>query len=56
MRISYKDIEIERLHTRIEKLTIHLKLNTKDNSSKRSLMKLVGKKRRLSKYKNKCSG
>lgn len=35
---------------RIAYLTEHLKLNKKDNSSRRGLLKLVGKRRRLLDY------
>ena len=36
--------------SRIKKLTEHLKLNKKDENTRRGLMKLVGKRKRLLSY------
>lgn len=43
-------VQIGLLSKRIEELTEHLKKNRKDFSSRRGLLKLVGKRRRLLKY------
>ncbi len=44
------EVQIALLTERINELTEHLKKNTKDFSSRRGLMKLVGKRRRLLDY------
>ena len=43
-------VQIALLTARIDELTGHLKKNTKDNHSRRGLLKLVGKRRRLLTY------
>lgn len=43
-------VQIALLTKRINELTEHLKTHTKDNSSRRGLLKLVGQRRRLLKY------
>jgi small subunit ribosomal protein S15 len=44
------DVQIALLTKRIKELTEHLKVHKKDHSSRRGLLKLVGKRRRLLKY------
>jgi small subunit ribosomal protein S15 len=43
-------VQIALLTERINQLTEHLKLNVKDQSSRRGLLKLVGQRRRLLNY------
>jgi small subunit ribosomal protein S15 len=43
-------VQIMVLTQRINELNKHIDLNPKDHSTKRGLMKLVGKRHRLSKY------
>ena len=47
------EIQIALLSERINLLTEHLKKNKKDHSSRRGLLKMVGKRRRLLNYLNK---
>lgn len=62
-RINDKDtgsseVQIATLTTQIKKLTEHLKINTKDNHSRRGLLKMVAKRKKLMDYlkkKNKAS-
>ena len=44
------EVQIALLTKRIEELTGHLKTFSKDHSSRRGLLKLVGQRRRLLKY------
>lgn len=44
------EVQIALLTKRITDLTEHLKINKKDFSSRLGLLKLVGKRKRLSKY------
>lgn len=44
------EVQIALLTNRIQYLTEHLKLNKKDFSSRRGLLKLVGKRRKLLDY------
>lgn len=44
------DIQIAVMTERINNLTTHLKTNKKDHSSRRGLLKLIGKRRRLLNY------
>jgi small subunit ribosomal protein S15 len=44
------EVQIALLTSRIEQLTDHFKLNKKDHSSRRGLLKMVGSRRRLLKY------
>jgi len=44
------EVQIAILTTRITELTGHLKANTHDESSRRGLLKLVGRRRRLLAY------
>ena len=44
------DIQIAILTKQINELTAHLKKNPKDNHSRRGLLKMVGKRRRLLEY------
>ena len=44
------DVQVALLTRRIEHLTEHLKANRKDHSSRRGLLKIVGKRRRLLDY------
>ena len=44
------EFQITLFTNRIKKLTEHLKLNKKDENTRRGLMKLVGKRKRLLSY------
>lgn len=44
------EVQIAIFSTRIAELTEHLKLHPKDHSTRRGLLKLVGKRRRLLNY------
>lgn len=44
------EVQIAILTTRIRELTEHLKVHKKDNHSRRGLLKMVGKRRRLLDY------
>jgi small subunit ribosomal protein S15 len=44
------DVQVALLTSRILELTEHLKIHTKDHSSRRGLLKLVGKRSSLLKY------
>ena len=44
------EVQIAIFSTRINELTEHLKTHTKDHASRRGLLKLVGKRRRLLNY------
>ncbi|MGB0563252.1 MAG: 30S ribosomal protein S15 [Spirulinaceae cyanobacterium] len=44
------DVQIAVLTERINNLTQHLKVNKKDHSSRRGLLKLIGRRRRLLSY------
>ncbi len=44
------DVQVAILTARIEGLTQHLKQNKKDHSSRRGLLKLIGRRRRLLSY------
>lgn len=44
------EVQIALITARITMLTEHLKLHTKDHSSRRGLLKLVGQRRSLLKY------
>lgn len=44
------EVQIAIFSTRINELTEHLKTHTKDHSTRRGLLKLVGKRRRLLNY------
>lgn len=44
------EVQIAIFTHRIKSLSDHLKLNKKDNSSKRSLLTMVGKRKKLLKY------
>jgi len=46
------DVQIALLTERINELTGHLKVNQKDHSSRRGLLMMVGKRRRLLDYLN----
>jgi len=43
-------VQVAILTQRINELTGHLKINTKDHHTRRGLMKMVGKRRRLLNY------
>lgn len=47
---GHPEVQIALLSTRIQMLTEHLKTHSKDHSSRRGLLKLVGKRRRLLNY------
>ncbi len=49
------EFQIERFTNRIKLLTDHLKLNKKDHNTRRGLMKLVGKRKKLLTYVKKKS-
>lgn len=44
------DVQVAILTNRIAQLTSHLKANKKDHSSRRGLLKLIGRRRRLLSY------
>ncbi|MEM8639336.1 MAG: 30S ribosomal protein S15 [Cyanobacteria bacterium P01_G01_bin.54] len=44
------DVQVAVLTERINNLTQHLKANKKDHSSRRGLLKLIGRRRRLLSY------
>ena len=44
------EVQVALLTSRIQKLTDHLKINPKDNHSRRGLLGLVSKRRRLLSY------
>lgn len=44
------DVQIALLTTKINELTAHLKVNKKDNSSRRGLVLMVSKRNRMLKY------
>ncbi|KKP69266.1 30S ribosomal protein S15 [candidate division CPR3 bacterium GWF2_35_18] len=44
------EIQVALLTEKIKKLTSHLKIHKKDNHSRRGLMQMVGKRRRLLNY------
>ena len=44
------DLQIALLTERINQLTTHLKSNKKDHSSRRGLLKMIGKRKRLLAY------
>ena len=47
------DLQVAMLTDRINQLTQHLKKNDKDHSSRRGLLKMIGRRRRLLSYINK---
>ena len=49
------EVQIALLSDRIQKLTEHFRLHKKDHSSRRGLLKMVGKRRRLLDYLKKDS-
>jgi len=49
------EVQIAMLTREIEELTRHLKKHTKDNHSRRGLLKMVGQRRRLTEYLKKHS-
>ena len=49
-------VQIVLFTNRINELNEHLKDNKKDNSSRRGLMTMVSKRRKLLKYLQKCDG
>ena len=44
------DVQVALLTERVTQLTIHLKLHPKDFSSRRSLLKIIGQRKRLLAY------
>ena len=44
------EVQIAILTTRIQELTEHLKTHTKDHASRRGLLQMVGRRRRLLEY------
>mgnify|MGYP001440498442 FL=1 len=48
--VGSSESQITLFTNRIKKLTEHLKLNKKDENTRRGLMKLVGKRKRLLSY------
>ena len=48
--VGSSEFQISLFTDRIKKLTEHLKLNKKDENTRRGLMKLVGKRKRLLSY------
>ena len=53
--VGGSEFQITLFTNRIKKLTEHLKLNKKDENTRRGLMKLVGKRKRLLSYVNRKS-
>ena len=47
---GYTEVQIALTTARIKELTEHFKVHKKDHNSRRGLMKLVGKRRRLLNY------
>ena len=47
------DVQVAMLTERIQRLSSHLQANTKDYSSRRGLLKLIGQRKRLLGYINK---
>lgn len=45
-------VQIALLTKQIEELTVHLKKHSKDHHSRRGLLQMVGKRRRLIKYRD----
>lgn len=48
--VGSAEVQIAMLTARIAELTDHLKLHKKDNHSRRGLLQMVGKRKRLLKY------
>ena len=48
--VGSSEFQITSFTNRIKKLTEHLKLNKKDENTRRGLIKLVGKRKRLLSY------
>ena len=48
--VGGSEFQVTLFTNRIKKLTEHLKLNKKDENTRRGLMKLVGKRKRLLSY------
>ena len=46
------EVQIALLTKQIEELTLHLKKHNKDHHSRRGLLQMVGKRRRLIKYRD----
>lgn len=44
------EVQVAILTNRIERLTEHLKINKKDHASRRGLLKMIGRRRRLLSY------
>lgn len=44
------EVQVALLTSRIEQLTSHLQLHSKDSASRRGLLKMVGRRRRLLEY------
>jgi small subunit ribosomal protein S15 len=44
------DVQIAMLTARINQLSAHLKTNSKDHSSRRGLLKMIGRRKRLLSY------
>lgn len=44
------DVQVAMLSKRIEQLTTHLQANKKDHASRRGLLKLIGRRKRLLDY------
>jgi len=49
------EVQIALLTERINALTEHFKLHKKDNNSKKGLLGLIGRRRKLLRYLSKCS-
>ena len=48
--VGSSEFQITNFTNRIKKLTEHLKLNKKDENTRRGLMKMVGKRKKLLNY------
>ncbi|NBX98158.1 30S ribosomal protein S15 [bacterium] len=48
--VGSPSVQVAVLTERINELTLHLKVNKKDNATRRGLMQMVGKRKKLLKY------
>ncbi len=48
--IGSPEVQVAIMSRRIDELTVHLKTHTKDHHSRRGLLQLVGRRRRLLEY------
>ncbi len=50
------EVQVALLTQKINKLTLHLEINKKDNHSRRGLLKVIAKRRRILNYLQKLDG